>query len=242
MKLLDTESPIQVPAIVSAGRRGSCLGGFRTPARAQTTDLRWPASENLHHPSRSAAFSGVPKADIGRESVVGRPWVKNRPTTHPSGQRVRAHRAGAASCRPGVAIPRGRDHASNNARTFVVRSLKVKGFMSRATPLSSLLARTIASLVYPVVSNTFSPGRRWRASSDSWRPFIAPGSPMSVSKRCMFGWRSNISRAAPALGASNAWYPSSRRPSIMYVRIASSSSTTRIDSLPLCSLSTTSSC
>jgi hypothetical protein len=34
---------------------GSCMGGFRTPAHASTSDLRWPASENLHH-SRHPAF------------------------------------------------------------------------------------------------------------------------------------------------------------------------------------------
>jgi hypothetical protein len=52
------------------------------------------------------------------------------------------------------------DHESNASRIFVVRSAKLKGFKIRETPLSSLPAWIMVSSVYPVVSTTFSSGRR----------------------------------------------------------------------------------
>jgi hypothetical protein len=55
---------LQIPIVSARRPGGSCLGGFRTPARAQTSDQRWPASENLHHVGPSGEASHFPKADI----------------------------------------------------------------------------------------------------------------------------------------------------------------------------------
>src|SRR6266404_491277 len=39
------------------------MGGFRTPARAQTRHLRWPASANLHRSGSSIYRRLVPEPD-----------------------------------------------------------------------------------------------------------------------------------------------------------------------------------
>jgi hypothetical protein len=43
---------------------GSYMGGFRTPARALTRDLRWRASGNLHQVGRSVTSTPSQKADV----------------------------------------------------------------------------------------------------------------------------------------------------------------------------------
>src|SRR5271169_4773435 len=48
------------------------MGGFRTPARAKTRDLRWPASGNLHHVGRRHTVVDFPKADKASRGLVGR--------------------------------------------------------------------------------------------------------------------------------------------------------------------------
>jgi hypothetical protein len=48
------------------------LGGFRTPAGAQTHHLRWPASGNLHRMGRSAGGGRCSKADIPLQTSLGR--------------------------------------------------------------------------------------------------------------------------------------------------------------------------
>jgi hypothetical protein len=40
---------LEIPIGHRRSPAGSCLGGFRTPAHTHRRDLRWPASENLHH-------------------------------------------------------------------------------------------------------------------------------------------------------------------------------------------------
>jgi hypothetical protein len=47
------------------------MGGFRTPAHAQTRDLRWPASENLHHVGRSRPGRLFSKADVTKATAFG---------------------------------------------------------------------------------------------------------------------------------------------------------------------------
>jgi len=63
--------PRKLPNVLSVEEVGllhinaaSCMGGFRTPAHSRTLDLRWPASENLHHPSRSDHSLFRSEADI----------------------------------------------------------------------------------------------------------------------------------------------------------------------------------
>src|SRR5260221_5803186 len=47
------------------------MGGFRTPARAQTRHLRWPASGNLHHAGHRRNAVDFPKADKASRGLVG---------------------------------------------------------------------------------------------------------------------------------------------------------------------------
>ena len=55
------QAKLEIPIDHRRNPAGSCMGGFRTPAPCPTRDLRWPASENLHHGGpvpRRAAFDG----------------------------------------------------------------------------------------------------------------------------------------------------------------------------------------
>jgi hypothetical protein len=52
------------------------MGGFRTPARALTRDLRWPAAGNLHHASPSAERADVSEADMLARETSDADWVE----------------------------------------------------------------------------------------------------------------------------------------------------------------------
>jgi hypothetical protein len=68
---------------------------------------------------------------------------------------------------PSVNLPPTEYHRSSASRTFLVKSTKPNGFAIKETLLSNLPAWIVGSPVYPVVSTTFSAGRRRRASSES---------------------------------------------------------------------------
>src|SRR5260221_13498101 len=61
----------QIPITSRSLPAGSYMGGFRTPARAQTRHLRRPASENLHHCGHAGASVWFPKAAKAFWVVVG---------------------------------------------------------------------------------------------------------------------------------------------------------------------------
>src|SRR5258707_10353453 len=54
----------QIPITSRSLPAGSYMGGFRTPARAQTRHLRRPASENLHRPGHTSDRRSSSEADI----------------------------------------------------------------------------------------------------------------------------------------------------------------------------------
>ena len=58
-----------------------------------------------------------------------------------------------------------------------------KGFVRIAIPPSSPAPPIAAFSAYPVIRSTFSAGRAVLPKSASWRPFIPPGNPTSVTKR-----------------------------------------------------------
>src|SRR5260221_7497265 len=62
----------QIPITSRSLPAGSYMGGFRTPARAQTRHLRRPASENLHHVGHRRTAVDFPKADKASRGLVGR--------------------------------------------------------------------------------------------------------------------------------------------------------------------------
>jgi hypothetical protein len=63
------------------------LGGFRMPARANTRDLRWPASGNLHHCRSFCQMSPSLKADVrpAATSVLVASILDTRPSRPTSG-------------------------------------------------------------------------------------------------------------------------------------------------------------
>jgi hypothetical protein len=96
---------LQIP-IAFAAAAGSCLGGFRTPAHAQTSDLRWPAPENLHHVGRHWPDQVISEPDIRRSSVQ----AAERQRSRASERRMARQSANQNETRPnasGVAITAG---------------------------------------------------------------------------------------------------------------------------------------
>jgi hypothetical protein len=48
------------------------MGGFRTPAHASTSDLRWPASENLHRSRHLDSYRHI-QANVCNRVTVRQP-------------------------------------------------------------------------------------------------------------------------------------------------------------------------
>jgi hypothetical protein len=74
---------LEIPIGHRRSPAGSCLGGFRTPAHTHRRDLRWPASENLHHSRHSADPASVSEADTRGKEVPVRLGVESGPTKSP---------------------------------------------------------------------------------------------------------------------------------------------------------------
>jgi hypothetical protein len=128
-------------------------------------------------------------------------------------------------CQPNIDAAGGQAYRSNSSRILVASPSIAKGLARIAMPSSSPPIPMAAVSANPVMNTTFSFGRTVLPKSASWRPFIPPGNPTSVTKRSMRASERRICSTLAPSEDSIALYPSYARTSLTSIRTEGSSST-----------------